>query len=373
MNTMGAYDVHRVIAQVKDHAPDACLHCTVCGYTTKPSLRLRYAKMAITRHSCANKLAADARYAKRRRRLLQPGQTKPCLHKKADHQHGTHAAYVLDQCRCLPCKQSNRTYERTRNRAHTYGQYSGLIDAEPARQHVRNLQATGLGLKQIERLSGVSGGVMNKLMYGHPNSDGTRRPPARRVKPATAAKILNVRPGTDALAPGLPVDATGTRRRIQALVATGWSVTRLGKELGIGSANFHAMLHRDQVRLCTSRAVTELYERLWNTPPPHETHRDKIAYNRAKGYAAARGWLPPLAWDEDTIDEPDLDAEPTSVEPGLDEVAIEEACLGRPIRLTREERREAVARMTARGLSAKQISERLRRSSRTVQRQRAAA
>lgn len=280
------------------------LRCCVCGYATNPSSRLRHARMAITRHSCANKLAADARYAKRRRRLLQPGETRPCLHKQADHQHGTHATYVLDRCRCLPCKQANRTYEHDRDRAHAYGRYTGLIDAEPARQHIRNLQAAGLGLKQITRLGGPSGGSLNKLLYGHPNPDGTRRPPAKRIKPATAARILAIHAGTDTIAGGLPVDPTGTHRRLQALVACGWSQSKLAEQLGMGRANFGRMMQRSTVQARTARAVTVLYERLWNTDPPRASHRDKIAYSRSIKYAREHRWPPPLAWDDDELDQP---------------------------------------------------------------------
>lgn len=37
------------------------------------------------------------------------------------YEHGTHAAYVLDRCRCDRCRQANKLYERDRARLHRAG------------------------------------------------------------------------------------------------------------------------------------------------------------------------------------------------------------------------------------------------------------
>ena len=99
--------------------------------------------------------------------------------------------------------------------------------------------------------------------------------------------------------------ATGTHRRIQALVATGWSQAKIGGRLGMTPANFAAMMRRDQVTAATERAARAVYDELWNRPPPETGQREKIAAARARNYARANGWAPPLAWDEDQLDAPD--------------------------------------------------------------------
>lgn len=54
----------------------------------------------------------------------------------------------------------------------------------------------------------------------------------------------------------------------------------------------------------------------------------------------------------------------------IDEIAVERAMHGEPVRLTRAERLEVVARLTARGYSLNQIAERLHSSRRRVERAR---
>jgi hypothetical protein len=68
---------------------------------------------------------------------------KPCQHPRANHQHGTRLAYMLDRCRCLPCSAANSAYETRRVQLKAYGRGTptGLVDATPARTHVEKLQA----------------------------------------------------------------------------------------------------------------------------------------------------------------------------------------------------------------------------------------
>src|SRR6185503_12264157 len=85
----------------------------------------------------------------------------------------------------------------------------------------------------------------------------------------------------------------------------GWSQAKIGGRLGITPANFAAMMRRDQVTAATERAARALYDELWNRPPPETGQREKIAAARARNYARANRWAPPLAWDEDQLDTPD--------------------------------------------------------------------
>ena len=100
-------------------------------------------------------------------------------------------------------------------------------------------------------------------------------------------------------------DATGTRRRIQALMRCGWSMSLLATRLGQPRQVLRAKLHvRGRVTPATAAAVRALYDELWDRPPPAGTRFERRAATMARRYATERGWVPPLAWDEDAIDDP---------------------------------------------------------------------
>lgn len=230
-------------------------------------------------------------------------QTKrDCECKIARHEHGTRNAYVIDKCRCDDCREAATAYERNRRRQTLYGRYdTGRIDATPVREHVRYLMENGISYKQVAKLSGVSLSAVGALLYGRHERGHAPYP---RVTKAVADKILAVRPSLAAMADGRNIDSTGTKRRIQALVAIGWSLARIGQRIGISPTNMSTFMQMDQCSAGKAKAVRELYDKLWNQPQAGTDHRSKIAANRARNYAKGRGWVPPMAWDDETIDDP---------------------------------------------------------------------
>ncbi|MGH3217892.1 MAG: hypothetical protein ACRDPY_04040 [Streptosporangiaceae bacterium] len=222
-------------------------------------------------------------------------------------EHGTRARYVFGPgpgkgagCRCDPCTAANRQEGAHRSRQRAYGQWAPYVDAQPAREHARQLAGHGIVWKRVAALAGVSTGAMSKLLYGGPG----QREPSRRIRPETAAAILAVRPEAASLAPSAVVDATGSHRRLQALVAGGWCQAKLAGRLGMTSANFGACMGREQVTASTAQAVRSLYGDLWDQVPPESGQREKIAAARARNYARTHGWAPPAAWDDDVMDDP---------------------------------------------------------------------
>jgi len=221
-----------------------------------------------------------------------------------DAGHGTRSRYVGGAagppCRCDACREANRVYNSQRERQQLYGRWRPWVDAAPAREHLLRLQAAGIGRRRAAELAGVPPTVVSRLLYGKAGG-----PPRERIRPGTAARILAVDPGTATPAPGVLVDATGTRRRLQALVAAGWSQARLAGSLGMTGANFGTMLHSGgQVTAARAGEVRDLYDRMWNRPPPQATRHEKIAASRARSYAAGQGWPVPLGWDEEALDDP---------------------------------------------------------------------
>lgn len=218
-------------------------------------------------------------------------------------EHGTLTGYKIRGCRCPRCTEAQRRYNSRRERLILYGRWEYMVDAEPVRRQVHRLRAAGLGWKRVASLAGVSISTVSKLLYGSPTRG---MGPTKRVRPATAAAILAVHADLDTLADKACTDAAGTRRRIQALARLGWSLGEQARRVGWTHQNYAALQTRTQVIARTARLVRGLYEDLSMTPAP-----DGPGVERARREAARKGYLPPLAWDDDLIDLPDaeLDAE----------------------------------------------------------------
>jgi hypothetical protein len=208
---------------------------------------------------------------------------RPCPH-DGRHQHGQRATYVVDRCRCTPCKAANARYEQDRT---------------------------------------------------------------------TRAYLLRG---------GAEIDSTGTRRRVRALERMGWPIRTIAADLGVTSPAVRAWIVGERVRRDTAARVAALYDRYWATPGPSR---------RAALLAEAAGWPPPLAWDDDSIDDPAARPHRDAPTPAaFDEVAVQRAMRGDPVHLRPVERGEAVRRLTALRYSAADIAARLDVTTRSVVRHR---
>ena len=303
------------------------------------------------------------------------GLVRDCQHVRVRHEHGTRAAYVRDRCGCGPCTAANTAAERRRSTAIAYGTWNGLVDAAEVRAHVQSLREQGLSLKRIAQLSGVGQGTVNALVYGEP---ARGRPPLTQVRPGTQRRLLTVRFQAAAVPAGRRVDATGTRRRLQALATLGWSVASLAARSDLALRTLRRALTSTTVTAETARAVARLYDQLRAEPAPHRSPREQAAVARTKAAAQRAGWRGPLAWDDIDDDPEDADEAAALEQPGspadrVDVVAVERAMRGERLALTALERRDAVARLTGRGLSARCIAELLHTTVRTGTRLRGSA
>lgn len=160
------------------------------------------------------------------------------------------------------------------------------------------------------------------------------------------------------------VDAVGTHRRVQALATLGWSAAVVADRVGVSGQRMRQILSADRVLRETAARVAVVYDELWATPNP-----GRYGVTRTKNRAARLGWVPPLAWDDDSIDDPDASpagaSDPVEV---VDEVAVQEALAGRPVRLSALERREAVRVAHEWRWSTDRITARLGVAERTVTR-----
>lgn len=93
------------------------------------------------------------------------------------------------------------------------------------------------------------------------------------------------------------LNGTGTRRRLQALAATGWSANAIATRTGL-SARWLLELRRGKntrVERRTDQRIRAVYDQLWDQPGPCPI---------ARRLAARAGWPPPMAWDDHSIDDP---------------------------------------------------------------------
>ena len=222
--------------------------------------------------------------------------------------HGDWRRYSSGGCRCDQCRSDWRAYSERRRKDQAYGRLpvNKRIPADRARTHLLTLRNQGMSIKTIAAATGVSFPVIERILTGAKVG----------IYTSSEAKILATHgPDLTLMRPGALVDATGTHRRLQALNVNGWSTNDLGHELGCTGANI-ATIMRDpaKVTATTALAVRDLYDRLWDAPPPARTGKALGARVRMTRAARARGWAPPLAWDEDTIDDPT--AHPHTATPG---------------------------------------------------------
>ncbi|KQU52179.1 hypothetical protein ASG84_25465 [Rhodococcus sp. Leaf278] len=274
---------------------------------------------------------------------------------------------VKPTCKTEGCKRSTRSrglcracYERFRLRQQAYGRFESMyVDAGPVREHVTQLIEAGLSRRRIAELAGLNRKSMEYLLVGRKDRG---HGPYKRITAENARKFLAVSmpPSLAAIAPDAAVvDATGTIRRVRALVAFGYTAEGLTVELAgqVSACTVHELVrgYRTQCLARVARSIKRLFDRLQLIPGTSQ---------RSRNHAVKRRWALPFQWDEDTIDNPAAKPEPVrlprsrSPKPQSPEV--------------KSLRVQKVAELTRTNLSANEIATRLNISSRQVVRDRSA-
>lgn len=154
------------------------------------------------------------------------------------------------------------------------------------------------------------------------------------------------------------VPATGTRRRLEALMAIGWSQSALAAQLGTHQSGVWQLLFArpDTVERPTFDRIRDLYERLWDTPPATDTACQRGSKSKALACAARHNFQPPLAWDDIDTDTVPAEGDRAAF---VDEILVEHVCDGGAGKLNVLERRAAIRILNARGMPDGAIAERL--------------
>lgn len=195
---------------------------------------------------------------------------------------------------------SRRAYMKHRALMRERGLWKPRTDAEPVRAHVVQLRQAGLSLAVIAELADVTIRSVVYLIYGEPSAG---KAPSSTMPTEKARKLLAVKPTLDRMRDTVAVDASGTKRRIQALAALGWSARALALRCGRSQNEFTRILNQDRrVLASTARLVRDLYDELWDQPAPTGSLGERISASRALTMAARNGWPRPQAWDDDLLD-----------------------------------------------------------------------
>lgn len=130
-----------------------------------------------------------------------------------------------------------------------------------------------------------------------------------RCQPCTTAHADNARQRRrlhyygQALPKSVP--NVGTRRRVDALACLGWSMRVLSTRLGWEPDRLSQIFtDGGGISPLNAQRIAGLYDELWQTRAPTTARYAWQSVGRTIAMAEARGYAPPLAWDDDTIDDP---------------------------------------------------------------------
>ncbi len=166
----------------------------------------------------------------------------------AQHPHGVRIRY-MGGCRCLKCRMANANYEKQRAKARACGDWNGVVDAIPARKHIRKLSRQGVGYKMVAQAARTSSTIVLDIRMGR-----RTRARARTVRQILAVTAEMAR-GDAAL-----VSAASTWRLIDLLLEEGFTKASLARHLGMRSPALQ--INRRRVTVRTRDAVWRLHRRL---------------------------------------------------------------------------------------------------------------
>lgn len=217
-----------------------------------------------------------------------------------EHSHGSSRCYQ-GGCGCVPCRVGNT------NRVADYRSRAGGVEVNRRRRagvalanHVNSLRAEGMSVQVIADLAGVAYNVVENV---------SRNPQAViRDVSRDALKGVTVEMWKPHLMPAKQIPNVGVRRRMQALMFMGYHGAELMGRLGKDRKYVTRMVNSEWVFQATHDAVRALYDELWDKPAP-----ESYGGRRAAVRARREGWVGPLGWDDESIDDPA--AEPSTGEP----------------------------------------------------------
>ncbi|MFK0288295.1 hypothetical protein ACIQVL_48665 [Streptomyces sp. NPDC090499] len=200
-----------------------------------------------------------------------------------------------------------------------------MASTGPVAAHLKRLIAAGRSITGIAVEAGVAQTTVRRIL----------RHRLPEIWQSTADKLLALRDVPD---PAALVDSTGTVRRLQALVVMGHSQKTISDEVGCSFTYISMLTHgqRATVTMALEQAVRRAYARLSMTV-------GTSSYGRAR--ATGYGWHGPLAWDDETIDDPTAQPLTDAVAPAATEGGnvADRWLMGESVILGAKDRKEVLA------------------------------
>lgn len=191
-------------------------------------------------------------------------------------------------CSCAPCRKRRSQYKKQWRLARHRGEPSPRVDSAPALNHIRrNLLPAAWTRMQVGYAAGLDPDYIPRML-------GEQCEPApRTLRAESAAAILALGPRDRFrnVPDGAHLDATGTRRRLQALAFKGHNIGELLHGLHCNKDLMTASL----VTARNARLIVKVYDQLWKIEGP-----SPVGAVRARN----RGWAGPGSWDDWSIDDP---------------------------------------------------------------------
>lgn len=165
----------------------------------------------------------------------------------------------------------------------------GMVDPVVASRHIQFLLNHEVSFCEMSRASGLAWNTLRAVLDQ-----------ARPILKETESRVLKIQPSLEQrVAAAAKVPAVGTARRLQGLAAIGYDNRFLAQRLGASEVSVWRWMSQSQrVEVWAAKAVVELFNELQMIPCPS---------SRSRTRAAKFGWLPPFAWDEEDLDNPDAE------------------------------------------------------------------
>lgn len=192
-------------------------------------------------------------------------------------------------CDC-PRHRARRSLIMKMNDAGVLHRVVGIPTLHEAWRALDDMLARGLNMKQIGKACGLNHESLQGALWER-RAKGRERTFHPLVRRALVAGEMRSRDWRPAMVP-----VWGPARRLQALAWMGWTADDLVAQSTLSKSEIQKVrsLRRPNINLYIAEEIERLYDALWDKDGGSPITR---------GYAKAHGWVSPLAWDDETIDE----------------------------------------------------------------------
>lgn len=227
-----------------------------------------------------------------------PHSTSPtvlaiCNCSKASHEHGTRDMYGYHRCRCIPCGDANRDYNRQANK---HRKKREMVDADLARARIAKLRAAGLTITEIAGMCAVNPKVIDFAIHGR----NGKRP---KTVQASTFRALNAIGHKDLVTvekpAGRKVDGDLPRRQLQSLHSFGWGPYEIGARVGATDATLNRILKGFMTTEDLRARIEKVHADLHGTEAPLDTPTKRTRATKARNRALANGWTCDTATDRE--------------------------------------------------------------------------